>query len=116
MNYTELRKLEFEIVRKLVAALLEKGWSCNHVNNGDGWIDVGGDINLILCDAFAVDDALLGFQNPTDVQKRTRETVQIVCGNGPDLISNWTASNPEFNTTVESVNDWADQTALERNT
>ena len=98
MNTMQRSEIEMQVVKYLLATAKEHGWTCTHVDNGDGWERVTDDD--VLDEAFAADDAWLRF----DKDGLRNQFVQLVFGNdGWDVIADCTCGLPEWDAVVEAV-------------
>jgi hypothetical protein len=108
-------ELEKRIVRGLIRHMKKAGFSPFRVNDGGEMIYVDGSERRAMNAVFAVDESSLRFA-PTEVANRLlrdeaierEHGVLLICGNGIDIISDWTFTDGDpdgFNAAMDAYSD-----------
>lgn len=104
--------LELRILGTLCSRLRKAGWTPKAIDTGDddvnnGWVTVS-TAKQVKDEFFSVGQATVRFTNGT-----ATHGVFLVGGNGVDLLSDWSYSEPDtdgFNAAMEAIGDYIEET------
>lgn len=99
-----IRETEQRIVRGLIRHMNANGWKCDRVHDGGDADEVATTEETMMLHAFGVDCATLWFRNDAGAD----HGVFIVCGNGTDIISDWSYAKGDPDAFDKLMNEYMD--------
>lgn len=100
-------RIEVAIARALISAAGKGGWRLTHVFDGEENVTTP-TTDAALSLIFNLDDAVLTFAHAGSRTQR----VQLILGNGQDIISDYSCGDEAFNAIVDGVCDRVEDIAL----